>query len=180
MHRLTEDLLLLSRIEQNENPLEPEPISAELLVREAMRTVSGTPYAEEARLEIAACTPRLVMADEHAVLQVLGNLLENAVKYSSGRAEAPRVIVSAEDFQPDPSFIVFRVQDFGPGIPSEHLLRIFERFYRVEKARSRATGGTGLGLSIARHLIEQLGGSIWAESVLGQGSTFLFTLPAVD
>ena len=76
--------------------------------------------------------------------------------------------------------MTFRVRDFGPGIASEHLPRIFERFYRVEKARSRATGGTGLGLSIARYMVEQHGGRIWAESNLGHGSTFVFTLPIAD
>ncbi len=180
MHRLTEDLLLLTKVEQNENPLEPESIPAELLLRDALRTVSGTPYAEGAALTILPGTERSVMADENAILQVLGNLLENAVKYSSGRAEPPRVVLAAEDLPGEPRMVRFRVQDSGPGIPSEHLPRIFERFYRVEKARSRATGGTGLGLSIARHLVEQHGGRIWAESELGRGSTFFFTLPAAD
>jgi two-component system phosphate regulon sensor histidine kinase PhoR len=180
MHRLTEDLLLLSRVEQNENPLEPEAISPENLLRDALRTVSGTPYAEGAKLTVDVRTDRTVMADENAVLQVLGNLLENAVKYSSGRSEAPRVALSADEFPESPAFIRFRVQDSGPGISSEHLPRIFERFYRVEKARSRATGGTGLGLSIARHLVEQHGGRIWVESELGHGCTFFFTLPAAD
>jgi two-component system phosphate regulon sensor histidine kinase PhoR len=107
----------------------------------------------------------------------LGNLLENAVKYSSGKGPVPRVIVSAELSAQEPEMIEFCVQDFGPGIPSEHLSRIFERFYRVEKARSREKGGTGLGLSIARQLVEQHGGRIWADSRLGEGSTFHFTLP---
>jgi two-component system phosphate regulon sensor histidine kinase PhoR len=177
MHRLTEDLLLLTRVERAENPLDPQPVEAEELLRDALRTVSGSGYAEGARLEVGGSTQRLVLADENAILQVLGNLLENAVKYSGGRAEEPRVIVSARDLG---SEVEFCVQDFGPGIASEHLPRIFERFYRVEKARSRATGGTGLGLSIARHLIEQHGGRIWVVSALGEGSTFRFTLPVAD
>jgi two-component system phosphate regulon sensor histidine kinase PhoR len=159
MHRLTEDLLLLTRVEQNENPLEPVAVPAYDLLQEALRTVSGAPYAEGAALTVLPSTDRLVMADENAVLQVLGNLLENAVKYSSGRSDAPRVLLSAEDMPEEPAFV---------------------RFYRVEKARSRATGGTGLGLSIARHLVEQLGGRMWVESELGHGSTFFFTLPAAD
>jgi two-component system phosphate regulon sensor histidine kinase PhoR len=180
MHRLTEDLLLLSRVEQGESPLDRQPIAADLLVEDAIRTVAGSTYAEDARLEVDVCTGRKVLADENAVMQVLGNLLENAVKYSSGRSKEPHVIVSAEESGREPGFVEFRVKDFGPGIASEHLLRIFERFYRVEKARSRATGGTGLGLSIARHLIAQHGGRLWVESVLGEGSTFLFTLPVAD
>jgi two-component system phosphate regulon sensor histidine kinase PhoR len=180
MHRLTEDLLLLSRVEQGDSPLDRQPIAADLLVEDALRTVSGSTYAEDARLEVDVCTGRKVLADENAVMQVLGNLLENAVKYSSGRSKEPHVIVSAEESEREPGFVEFRVKDFGPGIASEHLSRIFERFYRVEKARSRATGGTGLGLSIARHLIAQHGGRLWVESILGEGSTFLFTLPVAD
>jgi two-component system phosphate regulon sensor histidine kinase PhoR len=179
MHRLTEDLLLLARVEQAENPLDLQPVEAETLLRDALRTVSGSTYAETAKFEIAGTTTRNVLADENAIMQVLGNLLENAVKYSSGRPEPPHVIVGVTEHA-STGMVEFRVQDFGPGIPSEHLPRIFERFYRVEKARSRATGGTGLGLSIARHLVEQHGGRIWVESSLGEGSTFLFTLPVTD
>jgi two-component system phosphate regulon sensor histidine kinase PhoR len=73
--------------------------------------------------------------------------------------------------------VEFSVRDFGPGIASEHLSRIFERFYRVDKARSRESGGTGLGLAIARHMVQTHGGSIRAESELNSGSTFIFTLP---
>ncbi len=177
MQRLTEDLLLLTQVEQAENPLYLRPVAASTLLQDALRTVSGASYAEGADLQLGPQTDLIVLADENAVLQVLGNLLENAVKYSSGRSEVPRVVLSAEEVTHDPGFVEFRVRDFGPGIASDHLPRIFERFYRVEKARSRATGGTGLGLSIARHLVEQQGGRLWAESSLGQGSTFLFTLP---
>jgi two-component system phosphate regulon sensor histidine kinase PhoR len=174
MHRLTEDLLMLAKVERGDVILDPLPIAAELLVRDALRTVSGAPYAEGAKLEIGEATEQRVMADEHAILQVLGNLLENALKYSTGREHLPHVVVSARAVE---DAVQFSVQDFGPGIPSEHLPRLFERFYRVEKARSREKGGTGLGLSIAKQLIEQHGGRIWVESELGQGSTFLFTLP---
>lgn len=174
MHRLTEDLLMLAKVERGDVILDPLPVSAELLVRDALVTVSGAPYAEEAKLEIGEITEQRVMADEHAILQVLGNLLENALKYSSGMERVPHVIVSA---RPVENAVEFSVKDFGPGIPSEHLPRLFERFYRVEKARSREKGGTGLGLSIAKQLIEQHGGRIWVESELAKGSTFLFTLP---
>ena len=180
MQRLTEDLLLLTQVEQAENPVEPQPVPATMLLHDALRTVSGASYAEGAHIEVQEATDRAVLADENAMMQVLGNLLENALKYSSGRADPPRVLLSAREDSEQPGFVAFRVRDFGPGIASEHLPRIFERFYRVEKARSRATGGTGLGLSIARYLVEQHGGRIWAESSLGQGSTFVFTLPLAD
>ncbi len=180
MQRLTEDLLLLTRVEQAENPIDPQPVAAGTLLHDAVRTVSGASYAEGALLTVEQATDQQVLADENAMLQVLGNLLENAVKYSSGRPEPPRVLLSALPSGEQSGMVEFRVRDFGPGIASEHLPRIFERFYRVEKARSRATGGTGLGLSIARYLVEQHGGRIWAESTLGAGSTFVFTLPVVD
>ncbi len=177
MHRLTEDLLVLTRFEQMESALDRQPVSTAVLLQDALRTVSGASYAEDAHIELGTVIERTVLADENAILQVLGNLLENAVKYSGAQTG---VIVSATESPKQSGFVEFSVRDFGPGIASDHLPRIFERFYRVDKARSRATGGTGLGLSIARHLIEQHGGRIWVESVLGEGSTFLFTLPLAD
>jgi two-component system, OmpR family, phosphate regulon sensor histidine kinase PhoR len=111
------------------------------------------------------------MADADALNQVFGNLIENAMKY--GKA-GKRVRVGARDLD---GMVEFSVQDFGQGIASEHLDRIFERFYRVDKARSRESGGTGLGLAIAKHIVKAHGGHIHAESELGTGSTFLFTLP---
>jgi two-component system phosphate regulon sensor histidine kinase PhoR len=125
----------------------------------------------EVKLEAAETTDTVVLADEDALTQVFGNLIENAVKY--GRS-GERVLVGARDRK---STVEFFVQDFGPGIPSEHLPRIFERFYRVDKARSRESGGTGLGLSIAKHIVLAHGGTIRVESELGAGATFLFTLP---
>jgi two-component system phosphate regulon sensor histidine kinase PhoR len=102
---------------------------------------------------------------------VFGNLIENATKYgrSGGRI---RMGATSSDER-----VEFYVQDFGPGIPFEHQPRIFERFYRVDKARSRESGGTGLGLAIARHIVHAHGGDIRVESELGQGARFLFRLP---
>ncbi|MEK6399167.1 MAG: ATP-binding protein, partial [Terriglobus sp.] len=163
-----------AKVERGDMLIEPHPVAASMLVEEALRTVSVATYAEGANLEVGEVSEQSVLADEHAVQQVLGNLLENALKYSSGLGQEPHVIVSARALE---HAVEFSVRDFGPGIASEHLSRIFERFYRVEKARSREKGGTGLGLSIAKQLIEQHGGRIWVESDLGQGSNFLFTLP---
>lgn len=177
MHRITEDLLMLAKVERGDHAIDPQPIPADDLLVEALRTVSSAPYANGARLEMGPTTERAVLADEQTVQQVLGNLLENALKYSGGSNVPPHVVVSAE--QQD-GFVRFSVRDNGPGIASEHLPRIFERFYRVEKARSREKGGTGLGLSIAKQLIEQHGGRIWVDSQLNGGSTFQFTLPLAD
>ena len=123
-------------------------------------------------------TETQVFADQDSVMQVLGNLIENAIKYGQPRNGArSRVVITARDIEEPFEMVEFRVQDFGSGIASEHLNRIFERFYRVDKTRSRESGGTGLGLAIARHMVQSQGGTIRAESELGVGSTFLFTLP---
>jgi two-component system phosphate regulon sensor histidine kinase PhoR len=98
-------------------------------------------------------------------------LIENSLKYAK---EGKRIRVGARALENE---VEFTVQDFGPGIASEHLERIFERFYRVDKARSRESGGTGLGLAIVKHIVQAHGGRIWAESELGRGIAFHFTLP---
>jgi two-component system, OmpR family, phosphate regulon sensor histidine kinase PhoR len=122
-----------------------------------------------------------VYADTDAILQVLSNLIENGIKYGQARTELHcRVVVSAHETSDPIPAVEFRVRDFGQGIASEHLSRIFERFYRVDKARSRESGGTGLGLAIARHVVQTLGGTIRAESELNAGSTFIFTLPLAE
>jgi two-component system phosphate regulon sensor histidine kinase PhoR len=151
----------------------------------------------EAELEIGETTGVEVFADTDSMVQVLGNLIENGIKYGQAKAAARcRVVVSAREvwtlgddgldadgFGADgmglqgAGAVEFSVQDFGAGIASEHLTRIFERFYRVDKARSRESGGTGLGLAIARHMVEMQGGTIRAESELGAGSNFLVRLP---
>jgi two-component system, OmpR family, phosphate regulon sensor histidine kinase PhoR len=116
-----------------------------------------------------------VLADREAIHQVFSNLIDNAMKY--GRSGG-RIRLGARPAQRGVEFgVEFYVQDFGAGISSEHLPRLFERFYRVDKARSRESGGTGLGLAIAKHIMFAHGGVIRAESELGHGSTFLFTLP---
>jgi two-component system phosphate regulon sensor histidine kinase PhoR len=114
--------------------------------------------------------PAMVRADARALEQVLVNLLENAGKYTE---PGGRVEVRAG---PVGDMVRVSVEDTGIGIPEAHLARIFERFYRVDKARSRALGGTGLGLSIVRHLVESMGGHVSVESTPGKGSVFHFTL----
>ncbi len=184
MNRLTEDLLVMARVESSEQELHPAPIPADILVREAVQAMSGLVQDAEAVLEIGETTTAEVVADTDAILQVLSNLIENGIKYGQARNEPHcRVVVSAREVSdPNGSFgpggaVEFSVRDFGTGIASEHLSRIFERFYRVDKARSRESGGTGLGLAIARHMVQTHGGSIRAESELNAGSNFIFTLP---
>ncbi|KAB2653725.1 MAG: cell wall metabolism sensor histidine kinase WalK, partial [Verrucomicrobia bacterium] len=111
-------------------------------------------------------------ADDDRLQQVLFNLVDNAIKY--GRPEG-KVTVSAQIIEE--KFLDVSVADDGPGIPAEAKERVFERFYRVDKARSRDQGGTGLGLSIVKHIVLSHGGEVWVDSQVGQGSAFHFTLP---
>lgn len=178
MNRLTEDLLVMARVESSELKLHPVPVRADVLVRDAVQAMSGLVQDAEAVLEIGEVTPAEVLADTDAIVQVLSNLIENGIKYGQARnASSCRVIISARELPESTDAVEFRVRDFGQGIASEHLNRIFERFYRVDKARSRESGGTGLGLAIARRILQAHGGTVRAESVLNHGSTFIFTLP---
>jgi two-component system, OmpR family, phosphate regulon sensor histidine kinase PhoR len=171
MNRLTEDLLALASVESGDYKVKSHPIPASTLVQDAIHFLSGIVIDRDVKLLPAEVTSTLVLADEDALTQVFGNLIENAVKYGP---QGERVLVGARDCE---GCVEFFVQDFGPGIASEHLPRIFERFYRVDKARSRESGGTGLGLAIAKHIVMAHGGAIRVESELGAGATFLFTLP---
>jgi two-component system, OmpR family, phosphate regulon sensor histidine kinase PhoR len=189
MSRLTEDLLTLARVESGETRFEAERVPpAELLhdaeesFREIARThgielqIQDSPAHHLQSRNFPGPNPLpenlpLVLADREAIHQVFSNLIDNALKYG---ASGGRIILGARSV---PHAVEFFVQDFGAGIASEHLPRLFERFYRVDKARSRESGGTGLGLAIAKHIMLAHGGSIRAESELAHGSTFLFTLP---
>ena len=171
MNRLTEDLLALASVESPDYKLTLQPNRASALVKDAIDSLGGIVVDSNVKLESAGAPDSLVMADPDAMNQVFGNLIENALKY--GR-EGKHIRVGAALL---PAEVQFSVQDFGPGIAFEHLDRIFERFYRVDKARSRESGGTGLGLAIVKHIVQAHGGRIWAESELGAGATFNFTLP---
>jgi two-component system phosphate regulon sensor histidine kinase PhoR len=171
MNRLTEDLLALASVESPDYKLTPQPTKASALVQDAIESLGGMVVESDIELVSAGAPDTPVLADPDAMNQVFGNLIENALKY--GKA-GKRIVVGARSLEDE---IEFFVQDFGPGIASEHLERIFERFYRVDKARSRESGGTGLGLAIVKHIVQAHGGRIWAESELGVGAAFHFTLP---
>jgi two-component system phosphate regulon sensor histidine kinase PhoR len=171
MNRLTEDLLALASVESPDYKVTLQPIRASALVQDAIESLGGIVVDSDVELESAGAPETPVMADPDAMNQVFGNLIENALKYgkSGGRIRVGAKLLESE--------VEFSVQDFGPGIAYEHLQRIFERFYRVDKARSRESGGTGLGLAIVKHIVQAHGGRIWAESELGLGAAFHFTLP---
>jgi two-component system phosphate regulon sensor histidine kinase PhoR len=177
MSRLTEDLLTLARVESGEQRFGMQRVSAEELLQDALESFRevARSYGVELGVELAienSASAGNVNADREAIHQIFSNLIENALKYA---ASGKKVILGARAAE---SGVEFYVRDFGPGISSEHLPRLFERFYRVDKARSRESGGTGLGLAIAKHIVLAHGGTIRAESELNHGSTFLFTLPA--
>jgi two-component system phosphate regulon sensor histidine kinase PhoR len=171
MNRLTEDLLALASVESPDYKLARQPVRANALLQDAVESLGGMVVDSGVELESTGAPDAMVLADTDAMNQVYGNLIENALKYGkSGK----RIRVGAQLLENE---VEFFVQDFGPGIGSEHLGRIFERFYRIDKARSRESGGTGLGLAIVKHIIQAHGGNIRAESDLGFGAAFYFTLP---
>jgi two-component system, OmpR family, phosphate regulon sensor histidine kinase PhoR len=179
MARLTEDLLTLARVESGETRFDAEPVPPLELLHDAEESFREIARTQGVELQIkhsenGNVSPEslpLVRADREAIHQVFSNLIDNAMKY--GRAGG-RIVLGARLAQRG---VEFYVQDFGAGISSEHLPRLFERFYRVDKARSRESGGTGLGLAIAKHIVLAHYGSIRAESELNHGAMFLFTLP---
>lgn len=170
--RLIQDLLDLSHIESGKWKMYREPIQVAHLVRETAGRMG--PKAQEKgialRLQVPAYLPEIT-GDPGRLAQVLLNLMSNALKYTP---QGGTITVSVWEEGP---WVRVSVMDTGVGIPKADLPRVFERFYRVDKARSRATGGTGLGLSIAKHIVEAHGGNITVESDVGQGATFIFSLP---
>jgi two-component system phosphate regulon sensor histidine kinase PhoR len=191
MGRLTDDLLAMARVDSGEQKLRPAPVEVGMLIGEACDAVAALVKEKGGTLELGEFPEVDVVADLDAIVQVLSNLIENALNYGRRPTVLPTgdqgpdeavVRLSAQWLSGVPGEVQFSVEDYGQGIPSEHLGRLFERFYRVDKARSRESGGTGLGLAIAKHIVEshrrsQAGGRMWVESELGQGSRFCFTLP---
>ena len=169
---LIQDLLTISALESERITLSLHPTSLRPLADKIFADLHAR--AETKHIELINEMPELTaMADANRVDQVLANLVDNAIKY--GRAQG-KVKVGGKEV--DGRTIEVYVRDDGPGIPPEALDRVFERFYRVDKARSRDQGGTGLGLSIVKHIVQAHGGKVWVESDFGKGATLFFTLPA--
>jgi two-component system, OmpR family, phosphate regulon sensor histidine kinase PhoR len=175
MSRLTEDLLTLARVESREQRFEFRPITPSALLQDAHESFREVARSAGIEIEVENNAMGNASADPDAIHQVFANLIDNAIKYA---ATGSRIVIGSRTVA-DADKIEFYVRDFGPGIASEHLPRLFERFYRVDKARSRESGGTGLGLAIVKHIVLAHHGTIRAESELNHGSTFFFTLPVV-
>jgi two-component system phosphate regulon sensor histidine kinase PhoR len=173
--RLTDDLLKLSKMDADRLELEIRPLSVSQLVESCLETSQHRAAEKDIRISvnIAENLPEIA-GDRRLLAEVLQNLLDNATQYT---LPGGQIMVSAET---DDGEVIFTVSDTGIGIPQADQPRIFERFYRVDAARSREVGGTGLGLAIAKHLVEVHGGRIWVESEVGQGSQFHFSVPLFD
>jgi signal transduction histidine kinase len=173
MATLVEDLLELSRLEAGARAAQREEVAPDDIVEEVQAAFASV----AARKSIVLAAPRgglpAIMTDPERLRRILDNLVDNAIKYTP---EGGRVEIRTR--RGDDGAAVVEVRDNGPGIPDEHLPRIFERFYRVDKARSRELGGTGLGLSIVRHLAESIGATVSVASRADEGTCFTVTLPA--
>ncbi len=173
--RLTEDLLMLSKMDAERLELEIRRLSVSQLIESCLETAQRR--GAEKDLRISVNLPQNlpdIAGDRRRLAEVLQNLLDNAIQYT---LPGGQIIVSAKSLEEE---IILTVSDTGIGIPKADQPRIFERFYRVDVARSREAGGTGLGLAIAKHLVEVHGGRLWVDSEVGQGSQFHFSVPFFD
>ncbi len=166
------DLLVLSELESGADSLEPEFVPVRAVLEAALLTVEAEARAREVQMVRGEMPDLHVRGSRLRLEQALLNLLANAIKFNRAGGEVHASIADRGDGR-----IAIAVADSGVGIPSEDLPRIFERFYRVDKARSRQVGGTGLGLSIVKHVVERMNGTVGVESQLGRGSTFTVLLP---
>ena len=172
---LVADLLSIARVESGEGRLEPETVPVEDAVHACLDRHRTRAEAKGLRLDgvaLAGCPPGLsVWADEEALAQILDNLVDNAIKYTPAGGQ-----ITAR-WEAQPQVVCLEVADTGAGIPARDLPRVFERFYRVDKARSREMGGTGLGLAIVKHMVQAMQGQVRVTSAEGQGTTFRVCLP---
>jgi two-component system phosphate regulon sensor histidine kinase PhoR len=176
--RLIGDLMTLSRLELKTTKLHFASYYLNGLLGDCVDSMRPMADKKQVSLHLELPGDRAeVFCDSESVHQVMGNLLDNALKYTP---EGGSVTVAAKEPGGDPAMVEIAVRDTGSGIPAEDLPRLFERFYRVDKARSRELGGTGLGLAIVKHLVRAHGGTVRVESEPGKGCTFAFTLPVHD
>jgi two-component system phosphate regulon sensor histidine kinase PhoR len=173
LNNIASDLLTLSELEAGKARPEPEPVSVRAAIESALRTLEAEARLRGVSLACGHLDDAWVLGDRLQLEQALVNLLDNAVKFNRPAGE-----VLVEATRAGDSRVKIILTDTGIGIPHDDLPRIFERFYRVDKARSREVGGTGLGLSIVKHIIERMNGTVSVESQLGKGSTFTVLLPA--
>jgi two-component system sensor histidine kinase SenX3 len=172
LSRIIDELLELSRIELGDQSV-AEVVDVEAAAREAVALHAPLAQTRGIPVQLSVAAPHQVVAgNRRQLVSAIGNLLENAIKYSDPDARV-ELTIGAEG-----EHVVVEVRDHGMGIPQRDLDRVFERFYRVDKARSRETGGSGLGLSIVRHVMANHGGQVSVSSVEGEGSTFTLRLPA--
>jgi two-component system phosphate regulon sensor histidine kinase PhoR len=173
---LIEDLLTLSCLESRQIALQSQLVELRPVADLVVADLQGKAQARATEIENRLPRDLAVRGDAQRLQQVFFNLVDNAVKYGRPggvvRIEAQPIASSLEK-----STVKVQVKDDGPGIPPEAIPRIFERFYRVDKSRSREQGGTGLGLAIVKHIVQLHGGEVWVESEPGKGATFCFTLP---
>jgi two-component system phosphate regulon sensor histidine kinase PhoR len=169
---IIEDLLTISSLESGHVLLEKQSLRFHPLVNQVISELQGRPAARSMAILNLVPPEQVVCADLQRLQQVVTNLLDNAIKYGreNGEVKVGATVLADHTVQ-------ISVADNGPGIPPDAVDRIFERFYRVDKARSREQGGTGLGLSIVKHIVNVHGGTLWVDSRLGEGTTFYFTLP---
>ena len=171
LQNIVQDLLHLSRIESGLDPVRPAEIPLRECVEKNLLLLAPLVKKKEQRCTLSVPPEMTLWADPKKIDQVFINLLENAIKYTPERGTIEIRAAQKE------SRIEIEIHDSGIGIPKEDLSRIFERFYRVDRTRSRDLGGTGLGLSIVKHIVEAHGGKIAAQSELGKGSRFILSLP---
>jgi two-component system phosphate regulon sensor histidine kinase PhoR len=174
MARLVDDLLSLSRIEQHLHLQPRQPVDLSLVLRHITDTLAPLADDNGVTVLLDADTPVIVSGDRDELLRVAENLIENAIKYGASDGGDKRVEVTASLDDGDG---VIAVRDFGPGIASEHLPRLTERFYRIDAGASRAKGGTGLGLAIVKHIVARHRGRLKIESTAGAGAVFRVFLP---
>jgi two-component system phosphate regulon sensor histidine kinase PhoR len=171
---IVEDLLALARLEQPDSKawLEPQSTLAADIIAGAVAEFEDAAAAKQIEIRVAAAKELRVMVNPRLAEQAVGNLVSNAVRYS---ASGTRVTITAR--AADSGFVELAVADEGSGIEARHVPRLFERFYRVDRARSRQMGGTGLGLAIVKHIAQVHGGRVTVESEVGRGSVFRLSLP---